>query len=222
MLNLFKSIFFLLFVLSFSISDCFADTEDSQLWSETWVYLPKFHQDYASGYINISRLGMDASTLVDERQSLFITRLFVPEFNVSLMQSFIEQDPSPAVHRLQHRTTLELHGSFALDDLKLPYRFRAERQFRESQEDKWNFRPRIGIELPPIAGTEIKPFANAEGFYDSEPREWYRLRCLAGLIFKLTSQITLDAYLGRQINRDTSALDLSIAGLILKIRLPDS
>lgn len=194
------------------------DKEDSQLWTETWIYLPKFSPDFSYGYINNTRIGHNVSKVTDERQSVFLTYNFSKELNFTSQNSFVEQRPEKDTHKIQYRPIFDIHGNLAFPSIILPYRLRTERQLRESSSDKWNFRPRIGIQIPnTFSDIPFDPFINTEGFYDSDLREWYRLRTLAGFVIKPCSLFTIEPYIGRQLERRPSAVDLMMFGFNLKM-----
>ena len=218
-----RILFLTLFVCSLS-GEAFSQLgdNDTQFWSETWLYAPKFIDSFDYGYTNYTRFGRDVTKLTDERQALFVTYNLMPELKFTQHISYMEQNiPNANLNRTtQLRPMTDAHGKFDFDVFRVTYRLRAERQFRDDFRDRWNFRPRIGFEIPFSIG-DFKPylFANTEAFYTSDSKTWYRLRNLYGVGGDLTKSIALDLYVGQQLQSKPSQTDYGMFGFILKIKL---
>lgn len=219
-----KTILRLVTLLVFIVpSICLAQAgkNDTQFWSETWIYAPKFNDKLDMGYTNYTRVGRNVSHITDERQALFVTYTVMPELKFTQHLVFIEQDIPNASKNdaIQYRPMTDASGVFDFTDIRLTYRARVERQFRESLKDRWNFRPRVGFEIPFSVG-DYKPyvFSNYEGFYNSDGRLWYRGRLLYGIGCPITPSLSLDLYGAKQMQRDPSQTDFDMFGFILKIK----
>jgi len=224
--NFLFRIFLVVFLCSYSLNLAAQEKppkDDLQLWTESHVFFPRFDPKINYGFINISRIGREVSTLTDERNGGFIGYQFAPEFTLTAIGMHINQDPIKEVHTKQDRVMLDATGSIEIEkDFHFIYRARYEKQYRILQEDGWEIRPRIGLDHDYyIDNVHIKPFVNTEGFYRSLTSEWYRLRTLVGVNFPIDPSFSCDLYVGKQNNRDPSATDLTMIGLTFKMKMPD-
>lgn len=196
---------------------------DSQIWTETWLLFPRYGSNVNYGYINLTRIGRERGTLVDERNGGFLGYTFDPTFAFTATWVDLDRSPSIGVKEEQQRLLLDGTGRVKQNDwLTYTYRMRFERQYRSSRIDRWELRPRLGIELPNFFKDESwTPFVNFEGFYDDSMSDWYRLRTLVGVNYRWSPQLNMDLYLGNQANRFQGQTDLSIIGFTFRIELPD-
>ena len=216
----FASLAFLLFLTTFAAAQTRTaqpDKDDNQIWHETVLGVP-LTKKLTLNFNGVLRFSGDQQRLTDNRAGFGFSYKF--NKNVGAGTSYVYRVTQAVRNRRNYEnrfvaylTLSKNFGKFGVSD-----RNQYEYQARNSRSDKQIYRNRLQIEREiKLNNFEIKPFASAEVFYDSQFKTFSRLRVIGGASKKLTKILTLDLYYLRQQDGRNRPGDLNVFGSTLRV-----
>ena len=193
--------------------------DDTQVWNETQLVVP-LGSKVDLGILQVTRLGFNDGFRSDLRTGIGVQ--FKLNKYYSIQPTYLYQYVRAGEGRrgYAHRLYVDSNVEVPFEKLALTGRIRTERIVRHSRPDAWNFRFRLGVEVPvKVEDHEITLFANDEVYYDTGPRAWTRNRFIAGVSKSFNERFTADVFYLHQNDGFATPGNLKTFGTSFKIRL---
>ena len=204
-----------------------APENDFQVWNETTFTKPlQFGSDGKSEKLSLTfgttvRMFDEATRVGDWRLSTGLDRKINSKLTLSGGYTFRRSSSVISRWENEHRIRLDGNLDFKANRLSIRSRSRFERMIKEGKPDSSRFRQRILLSHPlRMTGSEIfSPFASAELFYDITARRISRGEYIAGISRKISSDFTIEPFVGLRKNRSSSFRNVGIVGINMKFKL---
>jgi len=205
-----------------------APENDFQVWNETVFSKPlQIGRDGKTERLSLTfgtniRMLDDATRIGDWRLSAGLDRKVTSFLTLSGGYTFRRSSAIAGNSETEHRLRFDTNLDFKLNKLNIRSRNRFERLIRNDKADSTRFRPRILLSHPVSSnGAEIfSPFASAEVFYDMTASRVSRTEFIAGVSRMVSSNFTIEPFVGLRKNRSASFRNVGIVGMNLRIKLP--
>jgi hypothetical protein len=193
-----------------------APEDDNQIWHETVVGIP-ITKELNLNLTGVLRFGGGRRDFVDNRAGVGFS--YKVNKYLTAGSGYLYRVTEFVRNRKNYEN--RFIGFFALGKSFGKFNVSDRNQFefhaRNSRPDKFNYRNRLLVErVIKRKKFEIKPFASAEAFYDSQFDKFSRLWLTIGANKKLFKNLSLDVYYLRQQDGQSRPGNLNVFGTTLR------